>query len=158
ARELTGSDFAALGVGNDPDRPFDPWVFSGMTAAQADAIGRIPRPRGLLGTMPQGVESFRTRDVTAAPESLVLPPNHPPIGPFLRTTIMGTGTVGGGRRVGHLYLARRTGREPFDVQDERIVRLLAAHAAVAIESAQLYREAQAAVRARENLIAVISHD
>jgi GAF domain-containing protein len=41
ARSVAGARYAALGISrNDPDAPFDPWVYSGMTAEQAAAIGR----------------------------------------------------------------------------------------------------------------------
>jgi signal transduction histidine kinase len=51
ARQLTGADYAALGIGVDPAKPFDPWVWSGVSAEQVAAIGETPRPRGILGAV-----------------------------------------------------------------------------------------------------------
>ncbi|HEX6836074.1 MAG TPA: CHASE3 domain-containing protein, partial [Polyangia bacterium] len=64
----------------------------------------------------------------------------------------------GGRDLGTLFLAAGDGRPPLDDEDRVTVELLAAHAAVAIENARLYDELQAAVRAREEMLAVVSHD
>jgi signal transduction histidine kinase len=59
---------------------------------------------------------------------------------------------------GHLLLLRRPGREAFDDQDERIARLLAIHAAVATHNLYLYRTVLTAVDARDDVLAVVSHD
>ena len=64
----------------------------------------------------------------------------------------------GGRVVGNLYLAKRPGEASFHEEDRSVVELLASHAAIAIENARLYDELQAAVRAREELLAIVSHD
>jgi signal transduction histidine kinase len=59
---------------------------------------------------------------------------------------------------GHLLLMRRHGREGFDDQDERIARLFATHAGVATSNLHFYRSLLAAVRGREEVLAVVSHD
>jgi PAS domain S-box-containing protein len=46
----------------------------------------------------------------------------------------------------------------FDAQDLLLARELAARAALSIDNARLYREAQAAIRARDDVLAVVSHD
>jgi signal transduction histidine kinase len=63
-----------------------------------------------------------------------------------------------GRAVGNLYLAKPPGEAPFTEEDRSVVELLAGHAAIAIENARLYDELQTVIRAREDLIAVVSHD
>ena len=83
SRDLTGADLAALGVGNDPERPFDPLVFSGMTSAQANVFGRIPAPVGYARQIPQAKESFCTADVTKLPEFRGFPRRpFPPMSPI----------------------------------------------------------------------------
>jgi signal transduction histidine kinase len=72
--------------------------------------------------------------------------------------IAGTAIADQGEPIGLLYLGRSVGREPFDEEDERIVRLIVTHASVAIQNARLFREAQSAIRARENVMASVSHD
>jgi PAS domain S-box-containing protein len=63
-----------------------------------------------------------------------------------------------GRVVGILYLAMaESGREYAD-EDLPLAQEIAHHAALVIESARSYRAAQTAIRARDNLLAVVSHD
>jgi signal transduction histidine kinase len=153
ARELTGADYAAAGLGGDAEHPFDTWIFDGMTSAEAKAIGRVPRPLGLLGAVVhRGV--LRVADIAKAPDAIGLPPNHPPMGPFLGIPIVGERETASG----HLFLARHRGREPFDEQDERILRLLVTFVATAISNVKLNQERQAAIRQREEMVSVISHD
>src|SRR5262245_10547124 len=49
ARIAVDAEFAALGVGADPEKPFSTWAYSGMPAERAYAIGQLPHPRGVLG-------------------------------------------------------------------------------------------------------------
>src|SRR5262249_37864512 len=49
ARTVSDAEYAALGVVVSADRPFDPWVFSGISEEEALRIGRHPRPIGTLG-------------------------------------------------------------------------------------------------------------
>jgi signal transduction histidine kinase len=67
--------------------------------------------------------------------------------------------------IGNLYLINKAGEEPFTEQDETIVKMLAAQAAVAIENARLFEESErllaelaAAHRARSRLHAYVNHD
>lgn len=153
ARRLTAADYAAIGVGTDPDKPFDPWVWSGLGADEVAAIGVRPRPRGILGWVCFHGQALRLDRVADHPEARRLPPGHPPLGPFLGMPIHRQGSA-----VGNLYLAKPPGASPFTSDDQANVELLAIHATVAIENARLYDEVQAAVAAREELLAVVSHD
>ena len=153
ARLLVGADYAAIGIGTDPDRPFDPWVWSGLTGDEAAAIGATPRPRGVLGWVARRGEPLRLRELRDHAASRGVPAGHPPMQAFLGVPI-----VREGEAIGNLYLARKPGHEAFTPEDEAIVGLLSGHAAIAIENARLYDERQAAVRAREDVIAVVSHD
>jgi signal transduction histidine kinase len=150
ARELTGADYAAVGIGGDEKHPFDPWVLSGVSSSEAAAIGR-PRPEGVLGAVARHGEALRIADVSQWPDGL--PPNFPPMGPFLGIPITERDAP-----VAHIFLARRPGREPFDEQDERIIRLLATFVATAISNVNLNRELRTAVQQREEMISIISHD
>ncbi|WP_420129265.1 ATP-binding protein [Longimicrobium sp.] len=62
-----------------------------------------------------------------------------------------------GRTLGALSLAR-TGGEPYDAHDLALVEEVARRAALAVENARLYETAQQAVRARDEVVAVVSHD
>ena len=153
ARRLAGAAYAAIGIGTDPDRPFDPWVWSGLSVEAAAAIGATPRARGLLGWVARQGEPLRVPRLQDHAASGGVPIGHPPMEALLAVPI-----VREGRSIGNLYLANKPGREPFTREDEAIVALLAGHAAIAIENARLYDERQTAVRVRDDVMAVVSHD
>jgi PAS domain S-box-containing protein len=153
ARRLTGADYGALGIGTDPSKPFDVWVFSGISGTQAERIGRTPRPFSVVGIVPQTDRAVRLSGIGEQPHEVAFPPHHPPMDAFLGVPIRHRG-----RAVGNVYLAKPPGAPPFTEEDQSVVELLAGHAAIAIENARLYDELQVAVRAREELLAVVSHD
>ena len=153
ARTLTCADYGALGVGTVTDRPFEPWLWSGVTEQEAAAIGPHPRPIGLLGQIAREGKTLRLDAITGAEGAVGLPAAHVPIGPLLGVPIRQRD-----QPVGNLYLAKRPGSSPFSDDDVAILELLAEHAAVAIENARLYDLARDQVRAREEVLAVVSHD
>lgn len=153
ARTLVGARYAAVGRGTDRDRPFEPWISSGMPESAMTVLGRPPRPDGLLGAVVREGRSIRLADVREHPLFRGLPKGHPSLGSFLGVPI-----VRKGQNVANLFLAREPGQPPFSAQDERAADLLAAYVAVAIENANLYDRALAARRAREDLLATVSHD
>jgi signal transduction histidine kinase len=59
--------------------------------------------------------------------------------------------------LGVLSLARTAG-EPYDAHDLHVAQALARRAALAVENARLYERARQAVRARDEVVAVVSHD
>jgi signal transduction histidine kinase len=90
--------------------------------------------------------------VAGSPELLSGSPERSYDGPLLRLPILSD------LDEGRLLLLRRPGREAFDNQDERIARLLATHAVVATNNLHLYQTVVKAVRARDDVLAVVSHD
>jgi signal transduction histidine kinase len=61
-------------------------------------------------------------------------------------------------RLGILRVLRSSRRQPFDLQDERVLRELAGRGSIAIENARLHRELQLALRLRDHVLASASHD
>jgi PAS domain S-box-containing protein len=59
--------------------------------------------------------------------------------------------------LGVLALARTAG-DAYDAHDLRVAEALARRAALAVENARLYEQARQAVRARDEVVAVVSHD
>jgi signal transduction histidine kinase len=153
ARTALNAQYCGLGCGTDPDRSFDPWVFSGTPAAAVEALGRPPRPVGLLGEVIAEGRPIRLAELASHSVFRGLPPHHPPMGPFLGVPI-----VRAGRNVANLYLARKQGEPAFSEEDERAAEMLAAYVGVAIGNARLYNQALAATRAREDLLTTVSHD
>lgn len=135
AQTLTQARYAALGLGTDPTRPFERWVYAGMTAEQAERIGRAPRPVGLLGAVALQARAVRLGDIAESHERVGFPPGHPPMHSFLGVPILYEG-----RSRGNLYLADKQGGGEFTAEDQQALELLAARAGTALETARLYHE------------------
>jgi len=88
-----------------------------------------------LGAVIHGQESIRVDDITADPRSTGFPSGHPTM-----TTFLGVPIVGAGEAYGNLYLADKIGAPSFSDGDEELIRMLATHAAVAIQNARLYAQ------------------
>ncbi|MFL5427877.1 MAG: ATP-binding protein [Myxococcales bacterium] len=153
ARSIVNARYCAVGCGGAPGRPFDVWVTSGMPESAAKALGRPPKPEGLLGAVIRDGHLIRLANLTDHPAFRGFPPHHPPMGPFLGVPI-----VHDGRNVGNLYLSRAEGAAAFSEEDERVAELLAGYVGVSISNSRLYTHAVAATRAREDLLATVSHD
>lgn len=133
ARDLTRAEYVAVGFGTDPEKPFDPWVFVGMSPEQAAEIGRHPRPVGVLGIAARADEVVRLRDVRRHPSHAAFPPSHPEMSSFLAVPIRHRD-----RNQGHIYLANKLGADEFTDADQNVVEMLASRAAIAVETARLY--------------------
>jgi PAS domain S-box-containing protein len=135
AQALTGARYVAVGLGTDPERPIEPWVSLGMPADAAEKIGRFPRPVGMLASdvVPESERSIRVDDVRRDPRFKGFPPSHPEMASLLSVPIRYHK-----RHIGNVYLANREGEVSFTAQDQRMVEMLAARAAVALETAKLY--------------------
>ncbi len=97
-----------------------------LTGARYAALGVID-PGG------RQLERFITHGIDDDARSVGFPPDHPPMRSFLGVPVMLRGVA-----YGNLYLTgKETGAE-FDIEDEDLVGLLAAQAAVAIENARLF--------------------
>ncbi len=138
ARHIANAAYAALGLAHgDPLAPFNPWVFSGISEEEARRIGRMPRPVGLLGEVLSTGEVVRLEDASADPRFGGVPAHHPHL-----TSFLGVPIILRGRHLGDLYLANKVGGSGFTEEDEQTVRLLAQHAALAVESAQVRERTQ----------------
>jgi PAS domain S-box-containing protein len=133
ARALTHAAYVGLGIGTDPAKPFQPWISLGVSSEIEHAIGRSPRPVGLLGVVAREGEILRSGDLRSQPRFRGFPPSHPEMGAFLGVPIHYRG-----RPVGNLYLANKPGAPEFSERDEHLIRMLAARVGVAIETARLY--------------------
>ena len=63
-----------------------------------------------------------------------------------------------GEVLGTVSFVRGDGRPPFDEADRELGEELARRAALAVENARLYDDARRATRARDDMLAVVSHD
>jgi signal transduction histidine kinase len=154
ARALTGCRYAAIGV-PDGEGGFAKFVASGMTDKQWDALGELPRTHGVLGAMLETVEPYRTLDIQADPRFQGWPAAHPNM-----TTFLGVPIVAKGRVLGAFYLTNVGPRgAPFTDAGQRLIETLAAHAALALEHAELYeRSRELSVVEERNRLARDLHD
>jgi signal transduction histidine kinase len=132
ARELTGAEYAAIGV-LDPDRrELERFITVGIDDGTRAAIGDLPRGRGVLGVLVDEPVPLRLDDVGAHPRSYGFPVGHPPMRSFLGVPILLRGEP-----YGNLYLTEKLGG-PFDEADEEAAVVLADWAAIAIANARAY--------------------
>jgi signal transduction histidine kinase len=146
ATALTGARYGALGVIDPAGTGLEQFIAVGIDAETHALIGDLPRGRGILGVLIREREPLRLRDLTQDPRSVGVPPGHPPMGSFLGVPIRLRNAV-----FGNLYLTEKEGSEEFSEEDEEVVKLLAAQAAVAIENARLYESASRWSRQLESL-------
>jgi signal transduction histidine kinase len=146
AAELTGARFAALGVIDKTGQSLEQFVTTGFDSATHEAIGDLPQGRGILGVLIRDAQPLRLHDIADDPRSVGFPPNHPPMKSFLGLPIVLRGVA-----YGNLYLTEKAGDSDFSDEDEELVGLLAAQAAVAIENARLYESSTRWLRQIESL-------
>ncbi len=132
AVDLVDATYGALGV-LAPDGRLGEFVYVGIDAQTAAAIGDLPCGRGILGVLTEHPVPIRLDDLSTHPASYGWPPNHPPMRTFLGVPVRVRGRV-----FGNLYLTEKRTGTGFTAEDERTVMALAAAAAVAIENSRLY--------------------
>jgi signal transduction histidine kinase len=152
ARELSGARYAALGI-PDGEGAFSSFITSGMSDELIAAMGPLPRTHGMLGAMLESPAPHRTEDIRADPRFRGWWPRaHPQMRSFLGVPIVARGEV-----IGALYLTEKDGG--FSAEDERLIALLAAHAAIAIENARLHeRSRELSIVEERNRLARELHD
>jgi signal transduction histidine kinase len=146
AAKLTGARYAALGVIDRSGTALERFITTGLDDETRAAIGDLPRGRGILGVLIRDARTVRLRDLGEDPRSVGFPPGHPDMRSFLGVPILLRGVA-----YGNLYLTEKKGGEEFSAEDEELVTLLAAQAAVAVENARLYESATGWSRQLESL-------
>jgi signal transduction histidine kinase len=136
ASELTGARYAALGVLDEQRQELERFITRGIDDATREAIGNLPRGRGVLGLLIEQPRPLRLPHVNRHPRSYGFPPGHPPM-----TNFLGVPVLVRGRAWGNLYLTEKQGGD-FDEADEQSAMILAEWTAIAVENARLYRSAQ----------------
>ncbi|WP_256177741.1 GAF domain-containing sensor histidine kinase [Kitasatospora aureofaciens] len=156
ARDLLGAEYAALGVPDDHGG-FAQFVVDGVTDEQWKAIGPLPRQHGVLAKMLHETGPTRLADVRKAPAFEGWPSAHPEMDAFLGMPILDTDAAEDEPQVlGVIFLANKRGGGLFTDHDEELLRILAAHAALALSNARLYERSRELTLAGER--ARIAHD
>jgi signal transduction histidine kinase len=160
ATRVTRAQFGAFfyDVVDDVGERYTLYAVSGVTR-EAFAGVTMPRSADLFGPTDRGGGVIRLDDVRAAARDGTsaphhgIPPGHLRVVSYLAVPVVSrSGDVLGGLFFGHAEPAA------FTESDERIVVALAAQAAVAMDNARLYQQAQQALRARDRFLATVSHD
>lgn len=153
-RELVGVHYTALGVPS-PEGTMRTFVTAGLSPDTVAGIAHEPVGLGLLGALLDSDETIRLADIRDDARSAGFCEHHPKMTSFLGVPIIGRNH----QRLGNLYLCDRLDGELFTEQDERLVRLLASFAAIAIENANLHTQLQeAALLGERDRIAMELHD
>lgn len=149
AAALTAARYAALGVIDRSGKGLERFIPVGVDPQTVAEIGDPPSGRGILGVLIRDARPLRLRDLCEDPRSVGFPPGHPAMRTFLGVPILLRGVA-----YGNLYLAEKEGGDEFSEEDEEVVTLLAAQAAVAIENARLYESATGWLRQLETMMEV----
>jgi signal transduction histidine kinase len=133
ARELTGAQYAAMGVLDRSRSELERFITAGVDELTRQRIGGHPRGRGVLGELIADPSPLRMADVGTHPHSYGLPAGHPPMKTFL-----GVPVRVGGQVFGNLYLTEKSHGEEFTAEDEQALVRFAEFAGVAIDHARRY--------------------
>ncbi len=132
AQNVLGARYAALGVLDATRTELAQFVTAGLSEEERDAIGALPRGRGILGVLIRDARPLRLENIADDPRSSGFPPNHPPMRSFLGVPVMLRGEA-----FGNLYLTDKAGGD-FTEEDEQIAMTLAAQAAVAVDNVRRF--------------------
>lgn len=153
AARLVNARYAALGV---PDNKggLQNFFTYGMTDKQVTAMDHLPHGYGLLGLLLSETEPIRLENMRNDPRSAGFCEHHPHM-----TSFLGVPIISKGHHLGSLYLSDRIDDQPFSMDDERLISLLAGHAAIAIENARLSEQLRRlAIVEERDRIAMELHD
>ncbi|HZE16590.1 MAG TPA: GAF domain-containing protein, partial [Mycobacterium sp.] len=137
AIQLVDAHYGALGV-RGQGHDLVEFVNEGIDDDTRELIGPLPQGRGVLGVLIDDPKPIRLDNIQHHPASVGFPPNHPPMRTFLGVPVQIRDEV-----FGNLYLTEKANGQPFNEDDEVLVRALAATAGVAIANARLYEQSQA---------------
>jgi len=137
ARVIVGAQYAAIGMLEEGGQTLKHFVTSGLDPETIARIGPLPTGKGVLGKLLAEGRPLRLSDISADPDSVGFPPDHPPMRSFLGVPLASpTGLYG------RLYLTEKIGASVFSEQDERVAIAMGAQVAVAYENAYRYDEIQ----------------
>jgi PAS domain S-box-containing protein len=161
ATEFTHAEFGAFfHTVNDPNTG-QAFMLHALSGAPKEAFAHFPNPRttAIFGPTFRGGGPIRLHDVTLDPRFGQnapyhgLPPGHLPVRSYLAVPVVAaSGDVLGGLFFGH----SRPG--VFTDQDQQLAVGIAAWASVALQNAELFKEAQEANRMKDEFLAVLSHE
>jgi signal transduction histidine kinase len=154
SRSLVHARYAALGIPNE-EGGFAQFLTAGMSEELVARLGPLPERHGLLGAMLEARGSHRTADIQLDSRFRGWwPSGHPNMHSFLGVPIVAAEEV-----IGAFYLTDKEGADTFSADDQELIELLAAHAAIAVTNARLYeRTRELSIVGERNRLALELHD
>ena len=159
ARKVSKAAFGAFfyNVYNADGGSYTLYTIAGVPKEEFDKFP-MPRKTAIFAPTFDGTGIVRSDDITKDPRyglgpTKGMPEGHLAVCSYLAIPVISSsGRVLGGLFFGH--------PEPgvFTDKEENLVAGLAAHAAVAIDNVQLYRETQNAIKARDEFLTIASHE
>ena len=132
ACEQADARYAALGV-LDEDGKLVKFISVGMTDDEIKLIAHPPVGKGLIGELMDTEVPLRVPVIREHPRSSGFPAYHPNMVSFLGVPIRAAN-----HQLGQIYLTEKIGASEFTADDEKIIQMLAAYAAAAIQNARLH--------------------
>ena len=133
ACEQADARYAALGVLDDEGK-LEKFISVGMSDAEMKRIPHPPVGKGLIGELMNAKVPLRASVIAKHPRSSGFPANHP-----YMTSFLGVPILAGEKQLGQIYLTDKVDADAFNEDDEKIIQMLAAYAAAAIQNARLYQ-------------------
>ena len=132
AAEQANARYAALGV-LDEEGKLAKFMTVGMTDDELKLMDHPPVGKGLIGELMNTEVPLRVPVIQDHPRSSGFPAHHPHMVSFLGVPIRALN-----HQLGQIYLTEKIGDPAFTAEDERIIQMLAAYAAAAIQNARLH--------------------
>ncbi|HJS20111.1 MAG TPA: GAF domain-containing protein [Anaerolineales bacterium] len=132
ACEQADARYAALGVLDETGKLVK-FISIGMTEDEIKRIAHPPVGRGLIGDLIDREDPLRVPVIQEHPHSVGFPDYHPNMVSFLGVPIRAANI-----QLGQIYLTEKIGASEFTSEDEKIIQMLAAYAAAAIQNARLH--------------------
>lgn len=132
ACEQANARYAALGV-LDEDGRLVKFISVGMTDQEIKRMPHPPVGKGLIGELMNTETPLRVPVIQEHPKSVGFPAHHPAMVSFLGVPIRAAN-----HQLGQLYLTEKISGAEFTADDEKIIQMLAAYAAAAIQNARLH--------------------
>jgi signal transduction histidine kinase len=132
ACEQADARYAALGV-LDENGKLVKFISVGMEENEIKRMAHPPVGKGLIGELMNTEVPLRVPVIQEHPRSVGFPAHHPKMVSFLGVPIRAAN-----HQLGQIYLTEKNGAPEFTADDERIIQMLAAYAAAAIQNARLH--------------------
>lgn len=132
AQAQVQAEYAALAIRDENGKVVN-FIHSGMSEEELHLMPHPPEGKGLLGELQQKHEVIRISEITEDSRYFGFPQYHPAM-----SSMLGVPITTGEKILGQIYLTNKIGDAEFTLDDERLMKTLAAYAAVAITNTQLY--------------------